>query len=81
LLCGFAAAAAAPALLFGWLAFTESRYPYNELGRYFDGSSVHLEQDVEVYAFFAVLSGLVAVLMFLVVRARKVERARAEETR
>ena len=81
LLRSLAGTAALCTLLFGWLAFDESRYPYNELGRYFDGVSVHLEQDVEVYTFIAVTAALIAVLAFRAARVRDTERPHAQETR
>jgi hypothetical protein len=81
LLRGVAGAAALCGLLFGWLAFDESRYPYNDLGRYFDGLSVHLEQDVEVYTFIAVAASLIAVLTFRAARVCGTGRRRTQEIR
>ena len=63
--------ATAVALVFSYLAWTESRHPYNELGRYFDGIAVHLEQDVEMYVFLAILSAVVAIVLFRLTRRRQ----------
>jgi hypothetical protein len=44
-----------PGMLFAWLAIDESRYPYYDIGRYFDGVVVHHQDSVLAYGLLAVL--------------------------
>lgn len=57
-----AVAAAVPAALLTVFAWAKARLPYNEEGNHFDGLVVHHEGSAYVYAAFAVVLWVVAVL-------------------
>jgi hypothetical protein len=53
-----------PTLSFVWSAIDESRYPYEENGRFFDGMTVHHQDSVLGYG-LAATAFLVITLVFL----------------